>query len=102
MSHKNVGRLGTLEYNSFRWRAIRFFKQLPLFYVMSLYVLFIVSRKKCILLYSPLNSYLYVHLIVDLKQILLLLLLLMHLIFICKFVFLMRVHFCRMSRVLRH
>ena len=31
MSHKNVGRLGILEYNSFRWRAIRLFNQLPLF-----------------------------------------------------------------------
>ena len=30
-SHINVGRLGTLEYNSFRWRAIRLFNQLPLF-----------------------------------------------------------------------
>ena len=30
-SHTNVGRLGTLEYNSFRWRAIRLFNQLPLF-----------------------------------------------------------------------
>ena len=42
-SHINVGQLGTLEYNSFRWRAIRMFNQLPLFYVMTLYVLFIVS-----------------------------------------------------------
>ena len=31
MSHMNVGRLGTLEYNSFRWRAIRLLNQLPLF-----------------------------------------------------------------------
>ena len=31
MSHINVGRLGTLEYNSFRERAIRLFNQLPLF-----------------------------------------------------------------------
>ena len=30
-SHINVGRLGTLEYTSFRWRAIRLFNQLPLF-----------------------------------------------------------------------
>ena len=30
-SHINVGRLGTLEYNSFKWRAIRLFNQLPLF-----------------------------------------------------------------------
>ena len=30
-SHINVGRLGTLEYNSFRWRAIRLVSQLPLF-----------------------------------------------------------------------
>ena len=29
-SHINVGRLGTLQYNSFRWRAIRLFNQLPL------------------------------------------------------------------------
>ena len=31
MSHINVGRLGTSEYNSLRWRAIRLFNQLPLF-----------------------------------------------------------------------
>ena len=31
MTHINVGRLGTLAYNSFRWRAIRLFNQLPLF-----------------------------------------------------------------------
>ena len=31
MSHINGGRLGTLEYNSFIWRAIRLFNQLPLF-----------------------------------------------------------------------
>ena len=31
MSHINVGRLGTFVYNSFRWRAIRLFNQLPLF-----------------------------------------------------------------------
>ena len=30
-SHVGVGRLGTLAYNSFRWRAIRMFNQLPLF-----------------------------------------------------------------------
>ena len=30
-SHVGVGRLGTLAYNSFRWRAIRIFNQLPLF-----------------------------------------------------------------------
>ena len=30
-SHLNVGRLGTLEFNSFRWCAIRLFNQLPLF-----------------------------------------------------------------------
>ena len=30
-SHINVGRLGTLGYNSFRWRDIRLFNQLPLF-----------------------------------------------------------------------
>ena len=29
-SHVGVGRLGTLAYNSFRWRAIRMFNQLPL------------------------------------------------------------------------
>ena len=27
--HVNVGRLGTLSYNSFRWRAIRMFNKLP-------------------------------------------------------------------------
>ena len=31
LSHINVGRLATLEYNSFRWCAIRLFNQLPLF-----------------------------------------------------------------------
>ena len=31
MSHINVGRLGTLNYNSVRWRTIRLFNQLPLF-----------------------------------------------------------------------
>ena len=30
-SHVGVGRLGTLAYNSFRWRAICMFNQLPLF-----------------------------------------------------------------------
>ena len=30
-SHISVGRLGTLEYNGFRWHAIRLFYQLPLF-----------------------------------------------------------------------
>ena len=30
-SHVGVGRLGTLAYNSFSWRAIRMFNQLPLF-----------------------------------------------------------------------
>ena len=30
-SHVGVGRLGTLAYNSFRWRAIHIFNQLPLF-----------------------------------------------------------------------
>ena len=31
MSHINAGRLETLEYNSFRWRATRLFNQFPLF-----------------------------------------------------------------------
>ena len=31
VSHVGVGRLGTLAYNSFIWRAIRMFNQLPLF-----------------------------------------------------------------------
>ena len=30
-SHISVGRLGTLEYNSFRWRAICLFNELPLY-----------------------------------------------------------------------
>ena len=30
-SHVGVGRLGTLTINSFRWRAIRMFNQLPMF-----------------------------------------------------------------------
>ena len=31
-SHVCVSRLGTLAYNSFRWRAIRMFNQLPVFF----------------------------------------------------------------------
>ena len=30
ISHVNVGRVGTLSYNSFRWRSIRLFNRLPL------------------------------------------------------------------------
>ena len=30
ISHVNVGRLGTLSYNSFRWRSIRLFNSLPM------------------------------------------------------------------------
>ena len=44
-SHINVGRLGTLEYNSFRWCAIRLFNQLPL-YVRNTTVCSINSFKK--------------------------------------------------------
>ena len=44
-SHTGVGRLGTLAYNSFRWRAIRMFNY-PCSYVIQLYVLFIVSKRK--------------------------------------------------------
>ena len=44
-SHINVGLLGTLEYNSFKWRAIRLFNQLPLF-VRNTTVCFIHSFKK--------------------------------------------------------
>ena len=44
-SHINVGRLGTLEYNSFRWRAIRLFNQLPLF-VSNVIVCSVHSFKK--------------------------------------------------------
>ena len=52
-SHINVGRLGTLEYNSFRWCAIRLFNQLfnLYLYVIPLYVLFIVSRNNWIATY---------------------------------------------------
>ena len=41
----NVGRLGTLEYNRFRWRAIHLFNQLPLF-VRNATVCYIHSFKK--------------------------------------------------------
>ena len=44
-SHINVGRLGALEYNSFRWCAIRLFNQLPLF-VRNATVCYIHSFKK--------------------------------------------------------
>ena len=44
-SHINVGRLRTLEYNSFRWRAIRLFNQLPLF-LRNATVCFVNSFKK--------------------------------------------------------
>ena len=44
-SHINVGRLGTLEYNSFRWCAIRLFNQLLLF-VRNTTVCYIHSFKK--------------------------------------------------------
>ena len=44
-SHINVGRLGTLEYNSFRWCVIRLFNQLPLF-VPNTTVCSILSFKK--------------------------------------------------------
>ena len=30
-SHVGAGRLGTLAYNSFRWRAIHMFNRLPMF-----------------------------------------------------------------------
>ena len=52
MSHINVGRLGILEYNSFRWWAIRLFNQLHLHVRnTTLYVLFIVSRNNWIVTY---------------------------------------------------
>ena len=44
-------------------------------YIIVIYDEITVDYCKCILLYSPLNSYLYVHWILDFKQILLLLLL---------------------------
>ena len=47
-SHINVGRLGTLEYNSFRWCAICFLTNCLCLYVIPLYVLFIVSRNNWI------------------------------------------------------
>ena len=36
-------------------------------YIIVIYVVIIVNYCKCILLYSPLNSYLYVHWILDFK-----------------------------------
>ena len=52
MSHINLGQLGTLEHNKFRWRVIRLFKQLPLF-VCNATVCSIKNFKK------QLDSYLY-------------------------------------------
>ena len=49
-SHVGGGRLGTLAYNSFRWRAIRMFNQLPLF-LRNTTVLFIVSRRNLIYIF---------------------------------------------------
>ena len=43
-------------------------------YIIVIYDVITVDYCKCILLYSPLNSYLYVHWILDFKYILLLLL----------------------------
>ena len=45
MSHINVGQLGILEYNSFRWCAIRLFNQFP-FFVHNTTVCSIHSFKK--------------------------------------------------------
>ena len=53
-SYVGVGRLGTLAYNSFRWRAICMFNQLPLFLrniTIINYVLFIVSRRNWLYIY---------------------------------------------------
>ena len=35
ISHVNVGRVGTLAYNSFRWRSVRLFNSLPMHLVFS-------------------------------------------------------------------
>ena len=43
ISHDNVGRVGTLAYNSFRWRSIRLFNSLPI-YVQFPRVQFLDSR----------------------------------------------------------
>ena len=45
-SHINVGRLGTLEYNSFRWRVIRLFNQLPLFILHNITVCSVLFQEK--------------------------------------------------------
>ena len=47
-------------------------------YIIVIYDVITVDYCKCILLYSPLNSYLYVHWILDFKSILLLLLTMLH------------------------
>ena len=49
-SHINVGRFGPFEYNSFRWRAIRLFNQLPLF-VCNAIVYYIHSFNKQLYFY---------------------------------------------------
>ena len=50
-SHVGVRRLRTLAYNSFRWRAIRMFNQLPLFLRNTTVCSFIVSRRNWIYIY---------------------------------------------------
>ena len=54
-SHINVGQLGTLEYNSFRWSAIHLFNQLPLF-VRNTTICSINSFKKQLDSYSRYSS----------------------------------------------
>ena len=44
VSHVNIGRSGTLAYNSFRWHAIRLFNSLPNVLDVPLLVLSIVSN----------------------------------------------------------
>ena len=54
--HVGVGILGTLVYNSFRWRAIRMFNQLPLF-LCNTTVCYVYSFKKKLDLYLSTIKY---------------------------------------------
>ena len=50
VSHVNIGRSGTLAYNSFMWRAIRLFNSCQIFFDVPLLVLSMVSNIHLILI----------------------------------------------------
>ena len=50
VSHVHIGRLGSLAYNSFRWRAIRLFNAMPM-YIRCIYFCSVVSFKGNLLCY---------------------------------------------------